>query len=156
MSAGVSPIGSRRDAARALAGELTFLGMGAFRDAFVDDAKRVVYKVARAENAFGDPVEAGDDDNRQEHANAIAARALGIRGVPRTYLWEVGGRAVVAMRFYPGHPDDMPFHAYEEASRYFESVGFLDNHNDNWRLTPGGQPRIIDMQCWLPREAPVR
>lgn len=158
------PIGSLRGAKRAVAGELTVLGTGS-RTGVLDEKAGVVYKVRQSTYCGWFWV---DETNRLEHANSEKARALGIPGVPRTSLWEVEVQAadddgmaegatikvaVLAMRFYPGDPNDVDYSKNVETQDLFERVGFSDLHYGNYRYTPGGRPRIIDMESFFEARA---
>src|SRR5687768_2312754 len=102
MQSHVSPLGRHKDALAAVLGTLTQVGEGAYRQVFTDARGEFVYKVQHYDS----------NQNENEHEKARKARADGIPGVPRTYLWwvEKPGQSkrvpVLCMRKYPGPTDN--------------------------------------------------
>ena len=104
---------------------------------YVDKRDRFVYKIEQYEP---------NKQNTKEHKRATEARRAGVPGVPRTFLWKVDTKVVLCMRRYPD-PSVETAELLDKTGiiSKWEGAGFKDMHSWNMTLTPGGQPRVIDM-----------
>lgn len=162
-------VGCKRDARKALRGELAVIGQGAHRTAYVDARHLTVYKVTYRENwdeydatGHGGPeIEVSDDANNRREAAAYAdlTRLHGDEArdmLAPTTPWLIDGIMVVAQPFYrlsAGDVDPDPwspvrdelFGKVRDAAHKF---GIGDMHGDNWRVKDDGtSPVITDFEA---------
>lgn len=136
-------IGNREDAIRALKGELQYLGSGAFRDAWVDDANQVVYKTCN------DIPNCESDCNREERLCYRDMADRGYRCVAPTYSWVIGNHVVNAQPYYNGPRN-------EKAMRDLMTMltgTIYDIHfgnGQNIAFDNTGAPIVIDLQFYDP------
>lgn len=143
-------IGCKRDARKAVRGELEYLSQGAYRLAYCDTRRKVVYKVeigADAGVGFG---------NRREAEVASRARRQGAKCITPTTLWRVrhNGMAfdVVAQpmmaklgRDVWNEDPDKASLIEDELYEIASELGIGDIHDRNWMLDDAGDPYIVDM-----------
>lgn len=158
-----SPIGTRRDAAAALArciaesprytdpydkepvNGLRYCGQGVDRAVYVDARERFVYKV---DSYRAQRPEYDYSSNDVEYQNCLKLREEGLPWAPPAYVWNIDGHSVLAMPFYPVSGKDAPTRQRIKARalEYGDWRPYLgDLHDGNWRLTKNGQIRVIDL-----------
>lgn len=133
-----TPVGNRRDAARALKGELDFLGSGSWRKAYVKD--NVVYKVEH---------DGGNSDNVDEYRNyrRLAKKAFpkNLR-VAQVTQWTVEGTKVNAMPLVDGPPSGRGSGLPPHLDEFLSANGLRDMWYDNIRKDAKGVYHIVDIQ----------
>lgn len=121
---------------------LTPLGHGLYKQAYTDG--KVVYKVAVDKQASRDC----NWNLEHEFRQATHFRKEGSRWAAPTSLYRIGDEVVVAQPLY-GHvsdlPDELRDKAWREANRLDGDYVVGDFHEGNWRVTPRGQVRVIDL-----------
>lgn len=134
-----TPVGNRKDAAKALKGELDFLGSGSWRRAYVKD--NVVYKV-----------EYGGTDNADNNGEYKNYKRLSKKTfpanlkVPQVTQWTVEGRKVNAMPLVDGPPSGQGSGLPRDLCDWLRSNGLTDIWYDNIKKDANGVFHIVDIQ----------
>ena len=135
-------VGCKRDALRAINGDLRMIGSGLTRKAYADDRSRIVYKI----ESRGYP-----GSNRQEYdtfsGSALRDRGLAQYGTPvalYTIATDDGPIDVLAMPFRSDASHAAPM---AELVRFRNRGGLRlpDMHGGNYRVTAGGRIKITDL-----------
>jgi hypothetical protein len=159
MDQQVTRVGCKRDARKALKGDLVEIGSGAYRRTYRDAACKVAYKVCHEPSR--------DHANRDEHEVVQRCRAtsLGREFVAPTTLWVVDGIAVVAQPMmavmarqaereasdHTGYMSEDDFYmAEDEIEEVAEELGVSDMHYGNWGFDQDKHAWIIDANiAWM-------
>lgn len=149
--ASVTRIGCKRDARKALRGELAYLGNGAYRMTYTSPDGAVVYKVTRLPSF--------DHANRLEYATVQRARQsdVGREYILPTTAWVVDGVMVLAQprlactarEALEGSssvsvPADEVWLAADDIENVAGDMGIDDMHMGNWGFDHDGRAWIMD------------
>lgn len=136
-------IGTREDAERALKGQLRYIGSGAFRYAYVDDANQVVYKVCN------NIPNCESDCNREERDCYREMADKGYRCIAHTYSWVIGSHVVNAQPYYNGPRNEKAMR--ELITMLTGTIYDIDFGNgQNIAFDNSGAPIVIDLQFYDP------
>lgn len=139
----VTRIGNRDDAERAISGDLKLIGSGGFRNVFVDDDDKVVYKVCNDNN------HCDSDCNREEQECYRDMVARGYKCIAQTDSWTVKGQVVNAQPYMNGKVD-----VAKREQLMIALTGFIfDIHfydGGNIAFDNSGNPVVVDLQFFDP------